>query len=377
MQEGPNAMQISVVSDSPEFQVTDDLALLDAMLDDLRAADEVWQPTNYWSRYTDETIARLRSGLHDFRRATDGNLGRFGATDPPPRLVARIRSQDERLASALDDAVSQVTRAVVEGRQLFEGGPTLVDIFESGYERCLRAAAEHPAIVSIERLSVSRAGNPFGFLVDDRFLTASALNYYLRYAYVAARIDLETVDTVIELGSGAGRQAEILATLHPNLAIVQLDLAPQLYVADRYLNAALGDRVIPYRATRGDGPLQPQPGSVVCAGNFRVADVIDSGRTLFWNAASFGEMEPDVVLNYAKHVSQFSDWLFLHQCFAGKERGRVGGGGVLRQIRMAHYEGFFADYERDDVQPAHAGLYWLVEGAHRYDDSFWTRRSAG
>ncbi len=62
-------MQISVVSDSPEFQVTDDLALLDAMLDDLRAADEVWQPTNYWSRYTDETIARLRSGLHDFRRA--------------------------------------------------------------------------------------------------------------------------------------------------------------------------------------------------------------------------------------------------------------------------------------------------------------------
>ena len=234
-----------------------------------------------------------------------------------------------------------------------------------------------PNVVPIDQLRVSRAGNPFGFRVLGRFFTLPTFGYYLRYAFVAANLDLSEVDTVVELGSGAGRQAEVLAALHPDLAIVQLDLAPQLYVAERYLSAALGDRVVPYRATREQATVRPEPGTVTFLGNARIGELRDTGRTLFWNAASFGEMEPDVVENYASVVSGYADWLFLHQCFSGKERtARDGGpGGVTEAVVQEHYERFFAAYERTVSEPAHVGLGYLVEGDCAYDDTLWERRA--
>jgi hypothetical protein len=156
---------------------------------------------------------------------------------------------------------------------------------------------------------------------------------------------------------------------------VQLDLAPQLYVAERYLSTALPGRVVSYRASRDAPDVRPERGKVTILGNHRIADLRDTGRTLFWNAASFGEMEPPVVKHYAAAVSEYSDWLFLHQAFTGKEQGVPGGGGVLTPTTMRDYERYFARYERTVTEPAHVGTGYLVEGDRRYDDTFWVRRS--
>jgi putative sugar O-methyltransferase len=252
----------------------------------------------------------------------------------------------------------------------------LTDIVEHAYVRCLFAALASPQVVPIDQLRVSRAGNPFGFRVLGRFFTLPTFGYYLRYAFAAAQVDFSTVDTVVELGSGAGRQAEVLASLHPDLAIVQLDLAPQLYVAERYLTAALPDRVVPYRATRGTGPLRPERGKITFAGNFRLADLCDTGRTLFWNAASFGEMEPAVVEHYASIAGSYAEWLFLHQCFTGKERAGADGHGVLEPVVDEHYERFFGCFTCTAREPAHIGVGYLVEGDCAYEDTFWHRRES-
>jgi putative sugar O-methyltransferase len=228
-------------------------------------------------------------------------------------------------------------------------------------------------------LSVSRCGNPFGIADGGRFSTFVALYYYNFARFVAQHEPFSDVDVVVEIGSGSGAQAEVLKRLYPHLTIVLLDLAPQLYVAERFLRKAMPDFAVPYRRTHHsgwDGTLVP--GGVHALRPQAIETLDPDGRVLFWNAASFGEMEPEVVENYATHVSRFAESLFLMQFFHGKQLGTPGAGGVLRQSTMASYEAAFADYER--VAEAEAvranGVTVLREGTLPYLNTLWRRRAA-
>jgi putative sugar O-methyltransferase len=354
-------------------QVEDDLGLLDLMLADLAAAEPVYQPTNYWASYVEPVLTELRGGLRDFRRNAT-MLSTFGGCDTPPTF-GRLEVPDEWTA-----AVRTVTNAfdnvLAQGAPILPEGLSLVDLFELALFMCRMQNVRLPKLVAVDELDVSRVGNPFGYDVGGRFLTRDALFHYMRYAYVGEFVDLDSVDVVVELGGGAGKQAEVLKRLHPRLTIVLLDLAPQLYVAERFLSAALPDEVVPYRETRGSGAPALEPGKIHFLGNFRIADLESRPRTLFWTAASMGEMEPEVVAHYARAVTPLADWLYLNQCFTGKERaGEIPVGGVLEPVCWPHYVRAFAEHWPCDRRPAHTGLSWLTQGARSYEDSFWRRRS--
>jgi putative sugar O-methyltransferase len=358
------------------LQVEDDPELLDLMLADHAGAPERFQPTNYWRHRIGEIVAELRTGLHDFQARVGSLLETFGACDPPPTMmtnIVNIPPGDER---AVAETVRMLNAYLASGAPALPYGISVEDLLKTGYLLCTHLVPQNSSIVPISRLTVSRAGNPYGFEVDGRFLTQSALAYYLRYAFVGSHLDLDHVDTIVELGSGGGKQVEVLKRLHPNVTFVLLDLPAQLYVAERYLHAALPRDVVPYRAMREPGPPSLIPGKIHFLSNARIADLADTGRTLFWNAASFGEMEPDIVEQYGADVSRFSDWLFLHQCFDGKERKSAEDlGGVLDPVRFAHYVRAFPDFRMVDKRPAHTGLAYLREGDSRYHDTFWARRA--
>ena len=93
------------------------------------------------------------------------------------------------------------------------------------------------------------------------------------------------------------------------------------------------------------------------------------GKVLFWNAASFGEMEPNVLQNYAKHISSFSSHLFLMQMFSGKN-------GTNSPVTMPVYEAAFSSYEllgksestlADTVTP-------IFEDSGVYHNTFWEKK---
>jgi len=234
-------------------------------------------------------------------------------------------------------------------------------------------------ITPASRLSFSRHGNPVGFESDGRHASFAALYYYNFACFAAGAGALGETDIVVEIGSGYGGQAEVLKALYPHLTIVLMDLAPQLYFAERFLTKALPGQVVPYRDTRDgqwDGVLSP--GKVHFLSPRAVETLNPQGRVLFWNAASFGEMEPGVVANYAAHVSRFADALFLMQFFHGKPPGEAGAGGVLAPSTMATYEAAFPDFERVALSNATNvdGVSTMREGERSlpYENSFWTRR---
>jgi hypothetical protein len=67
----------------------------------------------------------------------------------------------------------------------------------------------------------------------------------------------------------------------------------------------------------------------------------DLAFDVFWNAASFGEMEPDVVENYLGYLKGDCGWIYLLQARHSKETG--GRTHVREPIEFADTTGFCLD----------------------------------
>jgi putative sugar O-methyltransferase len=360
---------VQLSDDNGAFQVADDVDLLDLMLADLCAADRVFQPPRCRARDLPLAVDELRGGLHDFRRRDDSLLADLGACDAPPRMLHDIKTTGtaqavlEALRDALNGRIARGRRALVEGL-------SILDLYDTALRICAAQARRSATIASVGELEVSRCGNPFGFEHEHRFLTRSALFFYMRYAYAAEHVNFKVVDTVVELGSGAGKQAEVLKRLHPHLTIVLLDLAPSLYVTERFLTAAYPDETVPYRETREPG-CALVPGHIHFFGNFRIDDIAPLGNTLFWSAATLEEMEPAAVAHYGRAVTTFAESLYLHGCF---DRSPLGSGSDFDPTPLAAYVDAFPEHELVDRRVAHSGLAELVDRVGHYDDTFWARR---
>lgn len=370
-------MAIKLVNDNTPYQLDDDPELLDLMVSDMKNAEEVYQPTNYWSDSVMETIDDLKkSGLTNLRRRTTGAFASFGATEPMPEIFNNMTSKNPNLAAVISQLFRVLNGNILRNLPILPLYLTLGDLYAVMEDLC-QSKAIGIWVKSMNGLEASRFGNPYGFESEGCFRTASLYYYYMRYAYVARHINLDEIDTIVELGPGSGKQAEVLKKLHPHLTLVLLDLAPQLYVCERFLNKVFPDAVASYRAGQQPGDITDlEPGKIYFFGNARMADLRECGRTIFWNAASFGEMEPHVVKNYADKISTFADALFLMQRFAGKQLGEVSKGGVLKQTLLKDYQEFFAGYEMVDKAIAHNGLRDLVEEGAHYEDTFWRRKQA-
>src|SRR5205814_9938135 len=101
--------QVSLQSDVMEQtmeQVSDDAALLTEMMDDLRANDALFQPTNYWTYYQSRFLPELRKyGLENFRRRKNSVLNAFAAGDRLYRPRVKLRKMfrgSERISRIID-----------------------------------------------------------------------------------------------------------------------------------------------------------------------------------------------------------------------------------------------------------------------------------
>ncbi len=116
-------------------------------------------------------------------------------------------------------------------------------------ERLADAKAMDVGLKPLSELSISRYGNPLGYIKNETHHTFRSIYYFNFVCFIAQFVDISQYSTIVEIGSGSGAQAEILKKLFPQLTIILLDLAPQLYIAERYLFKSLPNDHIPYQET--------------------------------------------------------------------------------------------------------------------------------
>ena len=374
------------------MQVGDDPQLLDLLLKDSEQAPEIYRPTNFWARPTASIAGDLRKfGLDDFRGSKTRTLKGmgFGNDFVPAEPTIDVFYGRRRLRRIFDNRFSRPvpfwSRLLTSFHQLLNKLRPIhppahlrpESLREGSYE-FTRLLGEKSGARPLEDFTPSLAGNPDTYIVrEGRPYSWGNLFHYLRYAYCCNYIDFDSIDLMVELGGGFGRQVEVIKKLHPRVCFLMFDLAPQLYVCERYLSSVFPDSVVSYRDTRDmDTVPQIEPGKIYMFPNWKFPVVDRLKIDLFWNAQSFQEMEPHVVANYLGYMNRQADAVYLHERHDGAEQiGRPGTGYVvLENTTLEHYKAALTSLELLDVAAP-----WLPIGRrplnmeHDYFEGFWKR----
>jgi len=356
------------------FDVEDQLDLLEEMIADEKSGPKEFRATNFWGFYEERFLPELkRDGLRAYRARRNSVLENFFATSLKPE--SHIPLAGPRW---LPDLLRRMAGRLRYGA--VDEGAERQALFNNRFND-LNMRARAAGLKPLSDISTSLAGRPEDFFtVNGHHYTFATLYYYAQYIWAAQKIDFSKIQTVVELGSGPGFFAEILKKLHPHLTLSLFDLSPQLYVCSAYLKAALGNQLLDYRAAKKIKSLLDQPtGTVGFYGAYRFPMITENKVDLFWNSASFQEMEPEVVHNYLSFVRRSCQHVYLRQMAEGQlQSPRSGELGVLKKTRYSDYVNALREYDLVDVLPSWLNCPRYPDFASiqllGYLDSVWIRR---
>lgn len=285
--------------------IQDDISLMELMIDDLKKAPEIYRPTVYWARFQEEIAEELRQkGLKDFRRRKGSHLDRFGAVDVDPVWDFLYNTKDTVLIPL------QILLKIKQA--------SMKDEKRNRYDTA-RKYGEKRNAKPLSSLQASVVGSPDDiFDIDGRKYTTHLLTKYVEYAYAAKFLNFDKINTVMEIGAGAGKQVEVLRKLHPHLCFYLFDIAPEQYVCQQYLSALFPNDVISHRDTRTMTEMpRPEKGKIFIFGNWKLPEIKNLEYDLFWNSASLDETELPVAQNYLSFVNRQARYIYLKMTIKG------------------------------------------------------------
>ena len=99
-----------------------------------------------------------------------------------------------------------------------------------------------------------------------------------------------------------------------------------------------------------------EKGKIFIFGNWKFPILEQLEIDLFWNSASFQEMEPDVVSNYLKYVNTQAKAVYLLETMKGKKIAKKKGDpGVIKKTTFQDYKNGLANFQLIDISPTNVG----------------------
>ena len=183
------------------------------------------------------------------------------------------------------------------------------------------------------------------------------------------------MESIVELGSGDGCQAEVIKKFHPHVTYYMVDIPPVLYVGGQCMEAVFPAAYVPFSGHAGDEPIELPPGSIGTFGNWQLGQLRPRGTTLFISCASLAEMHRSSVENYLRIAGRFADWVYLMQVMEGR---RAGGAAFVASDDVIQLEDYVAGlgpaYEMIDREPA-MDVFGPMQDDFTYENAVWKRRA--
>ena len=215
--------------------------------------------------------------------------------------------------------------------------------------RVFHASNTEKDIFDLTNFSESGIGSPKEFFeFNEKRFSRSSLNYLLGLSFLKRNIDDFIPKTVLEIGGGFGSLGEILGKSNLlDFRYINLDLPPLFLISEAYLKTCFGNKEDFFdHLDRRNGEIKVQElPRFTFLPNWRVED-LRGEIDLFVNFISFQEMEPFIVQNYAKKITELNPkFILLRNLKEGKQKKTGKNIGVRDPVFREDYLSFFESYE--------------------------------
>lgn len=187
----------------------------------------------------------------------------------------------------------------------------------------------------ISEIVDSGLGNPADKMnIGGKIYTHNFLRFFHRFTVMNSFYSFENINYFLEIGGSYGGQIEVLLKLYPHMRVYFIEIPPQLYVAERYLNAVFPGEVVNYQDVRKMDSISRESFNdrkIILMTPWQLERLGDRQAEAFTNQFSFQEMSRDTVETYCKQLQRIvTKAIFLFQI-------REGHPAVSQPVRKEEY----------------------------------------
>lgn len=189
-----------------------DLALLSTMIEDMKASDPLYQPSNYWQVYFDRLVPSLyQDGLQTFRASGNPVFRSMGVSGVPFFLVKDLEPYWFRDDDLVKRSLYRLSKVVgifdpLVSRHARYLSQTLL-AFQNAY---FQLALQTDPNKEILQVADSGEGEPRDLFIPEGYPlhahTISFIKYFLEYYWAKRLVDFKAIESVFEIGGGYGGQ---------------------------------------------------------------------------------------------------------------------------------------------------------------------------
>ncbi len=305
-----------------------DPGVVEEMIAEVAEAGGVLKPSKFWERLATRNAATLRDdGIGSFKRSVNHNYFQWVINSPrQPEFASVIKAWARHPSIAA--LRSRVCVDLVDWNR--PKSPKQLPIRYRALGHAIYvgmmwevARRRAPTWVA-DKLEEPMLGDPIAVLWRDRRISEDLANGLLEYGGIADHVPPSRLEagTLLEIGAGYGRFADVFLMANPFARVVIVDIPPALALSQAYLTARYPD-LLTHRFERGlrtnelTAAISGRQLVFLTPNQFSMLDPMSADLVV--NVSSLHEMRPDQVDEYFRlidrhahggffYTKQWADW---------------------------------------------------------------------
>jgi len=281
--------------------ICDNYKLLKKIIADEKQVETIYKPSEYWRDNSIRTTKSiLKFGLSDFRSRAqilkgfgdvliENPIDRFSGDSFKERILLKILNNSlfkKYFLFQYLNFIKMRNKQYLTYRNLY-----CEKLLTEWFNKFLKKHHLPPTFV----------GRPSNYLLyNKKKIGISYLTAFWRINCLEKFINFKKIESVFEIGGGFGAFSHSILHFYHNIKkLFYLDLCPNIYIGTQYLKFFFKKSVYDYLSTRNNKKIEVNENKreifPICPWQIKQ---VDSKIDLFFNFASFQEMDEKIVYNY-------------------------------------------------------------------------------